>query len=191
MCVRATVVACVLLGACTSAVGAPGSSPTLPPDWSIREAAGLRIAAPTAWQGPEVLPARDATNGPRHWIVFRNPSGAEALTIMTWRDATASSLAASQYESELPQGEAPRQLTFVDGSSTRTAIALTAFARWNDAIAAGTYECRHLFVQVDATLVADVITCGAHVRGSSTPTPDQRRIQERVVVRLASAAGQP
>jgi hypothetical protein len=172
-------------------VGAPGSSPTLPPDWSIREAAGLRIAAPAAWHGPEVHPAVDATNGPRHWITFRDPSGAEGLTIMTWRDATASSLATSHFQSQWPKGDAAQQLTLVDGSSARTAIALTGFAHWNDATVSGTYECRHLLVQVDTTLVADVIACGAHVRGSSTPTPALRRIQERVAVRLAAAGGQP
>lgn len=165
-------------------------SPTTPPDWSIREAAGLRIAAPAAWLGPEVLPAREPT-GPRAWVVFRDPSGAEMLTLMTWRDATASSLAASQFQSERPKGDAPRELTMVDGTLTRTAIALTAYARWSDATGAGTYECRHLYVQVDPTLVADVIVCGAQVRGSSTPTPDLRRMQERVAIRLGAAARQP
>ena len=176
----------VLLAGCGPTGLSPTGSPTTPPDWSIREAAGLRIAAPAAWLGPEVLPAREPT-GPRAWVVFREPSGAEALTLMTWPDTTASSLAASQFQSELPKGDAPRELTMVDAALTRTAIALTAYAQWSDATGTGTYECRHLFVQVDRTLVTDVIACGAHVRGSSTPTPDLRRTQERVAIRLSVA----
>jgi hypothetical protein len=117
--------------------------------------------------------------------VFRDSSGAEALTLMTWRDATASSLATSQYESERPRGEAPHDVTVVEGGLRRTAVAITAFASWNDGTGSGTYECRHLFVQVDATLVADVIACGARVRGNSTPPPDLRRIQDRVALWLA------
>lgn len=179
-------VACLLLAACAPALAAPGSQPTLPLDWSVREVAGLRIAAPSAWRDPEVLPARDAA-GPREWIVFRGPSGDETLTLLTWRGESAASLAASQYESERPRGQAPQALTFVDGSSARTGVALTAFASWYDATGSGSYECRHVFVQVEPSLVADVIACGAHVRGSSTPAPDLLRIQDRVVARLASA----
>ncbi len=104
---------------------------------------------------------------------------------MTWRDTTAGSLATSQYDSERPRGEAPHVVTVVEGGVTRTAVAITAFASWNDATGSGTYECRHLFVQVDAALVVDVIACGAHVRGNSTPAPDLRRIQDRVALWLA------
>ena len=109
---------------------------------------------------------------------------------MTWRDATASALAAAQYESERPRGEAPHDVTVSEGSVTRTAIALTAFAQWRDATGSGTYECRHLYVQLDAALVVDVIACGAQVRGSSTPAPDLRRIQDRIVLWISSAGGQ-
>src|SRR5207247_10198550 len=90
--VKLIVTACLLFAAC-----APEASPALPSDWSIHDAAGLRIAAPTAWAGPDVLPATDSTGGPRAWIVFRDRSGAEAVTLMTWRDAPASALAAAQY----------------------------------------------------------------------------------------------
>jgi len=176
--------------ACDPGSVGPAASPTLPPAWSLREASGLRIAAPAAWLGPEVLPARDATGGPRAWIVFRDPTGAEALTFMTWRDTTARALASAQFQSERPQGEGPHDVTLVEGSLTRTAVAITGFAHWSDATGAGTYECRHLFVQVDAALVVDVIACGAHVRGSSTPAPDLRRTQERVALWLVSAGGQ-
>ena len=179
-------VACLLLAGCAPALAAPASEPTLPPDWSVREVAGLRIAAPSAWRGPEVLPGRDAA-GPREWIVFRDTSGEEALTLLTWRGANAASLAASQYEGERPRGQAPQALTFADGSSARTGVALTAFASWYDMSGSGSYECRHVFVQVDPSLVVDVVACGAHGRGSSTPAPDVLRIQDRVVARLSSA----
>jgi hypothetical protein len=187
--VKFALVACLLLSACAPTSLASESSPTLPPDWSIREAAGLRIAAPTAWLGPEVLPARDSA-GPRAWIVFKEPSGAEALTFMTWRDATASALAKTQFESERPQGDL-KDITLSESGRTRAAVAVTAFAGWFDTNASGSYECRHLFVQVDPTLVADVIACGAHVRGSSTPAPDLRRVQDRVALWLSLAGRQP
>jgi hypothetical protein len=188
---RFVVVACLLLSACTPTGMALGGSPTLPPDWTIREAAGLRIAAPTAWLGPEVLPARDPTDGPRAWVVFRDPSGAEALTFMTWRDTTASALAKAQFQTELPRGDL-QDVTLTEGNRTRAAVSVTAFATWSDANGAGgSYECRHLFVQVDPRLVADVVACGAHVRGSSTPAPDLRRTQELVALRVSPVGGQP
>ena len=187
--VKLIVVACLLLAACSPATSALGASPTVPPDWSTHEAAGLRIAAPKAWLGPEVLPARDA-GGPRAWVVFRDPSGAEALTLMTWRDTTATALATAQVRSEVPRGDL-KELTLGEGSRTRPAVSVTAYGQWSDATASGTYECRHLYVQVDATLVADVVACGAHVRGSSTPVPDLLRTQERVALHLGPAGGQP
>jgi len=186
---RLAVVGCLLLSACAPSGVALADSPTLPPEWSIREAAGLRIAAPAAWLGPEVLPASDSA-GPRAWVVFRDRSGAETITFMTWRDTTAGALAKSQHEGERPQGEL-QDVTLREGTHTRAAVAVTAYASWHDATASGSYECRHLFVQLAPTLVADVIACGAPVRGTSTPAPDLRRTQEQVALRLGPAAGHP
>ena len=108
---------------------------------------------------------------------------------MTWRDATASSIAATQFQSGFPRGAAPQQLTVVEGTRTRTVVATTGYAQWSDASGAGTYECRHLFVQVDPRLVADVIACGAQMKGSATPTPELRNVQEQVALRLSVAGG--
>ena len=185
-CVKLIVTACLFLAAC-----APQASPTLPADWSIHDAAGLRIAAPTAWVGPEVLPATDSTAGPRAWIVFRDRSGAETVTLMTWRDQTASALAAAQYESERPRGDAPKDLTLAEGDRTRTVVAMSAYANWSDANGAGTSECRHLYTQVDPRLVAVVIACGPHLKGNTTPAPDLLRVQEQVALRLGLAGGAP
>jgi len=186
---RLAIVGCILLAACAPSGIALADGPTLPPDWSIREAAGLRIAAPTAWLGPDVMPARDSA-GPRAWIVFKDRFGAEMISFMTWRDTTASALAKTQHEAERPQGDL-QDVTLREGTNTRAAVAVTAYASWYDATASGSYECRHLFVQVNPTLVADVIACGAHVRGTSTPAPDLLRTQEQVALRLGAAAGQP
>jgi hypothetical protein len=175
-------VAVLVLVSCSPGSATP-VAPTLPADWAVHEAAGLRIEAPAAWLGPEVLPGMEYS-GPRAWVMFRDPSGAEAVNFMTWRDATASSLARAQFQGELPKGDPPADVTLVEGARTRTVIALTAFAGWSDANGSGHYECRALYVQVDPTLVAAVIACGAHVRGTSTPTPELRRTQERVALRL-------
>jgi hypothetical protein len=187
--VRAAVVACLLLSACDASSIAPTESPTLPKDWSIREAAGLRIAAPTAWLGPEVLPAHDSTGGPV-WVVFKDRSGTETLTFMTWREASASALAKRQFDGERPQGDL-QNVTLSEGSRTRLAVAVTGYAGWYDANGSGSYECRHLFVQVAPTFVADVIACGAHVRGTSTPAPDLLRAQDQAALRLGVASGRP
>jgi hypothetical protein len=189
--VKLFVPACLLLAACVPSAGASGTAPSVPPDWSIHEAAGLRIAAPTAWLGPDVLPATDSAGGPRAWIVFRDRSGAEAVTLMTWRDATASALASAQYESERPRGDAPTELTVADGTQARTVIAMSAYAHWSGTTGAGTYECRHLYVQVEPTFVAAVIACGPHVKGNSTPNPQLRRVQEQVALHLGVAGGRP
>lgn len=187
---KVAVLAC-LLAACGSTVAGSNASASLPAEWSIHDAAGLRIAAPSKWRGPEVLPATDASGAPRSWIVYRDTSGAETMTLMTWPDATASAIAATQFQSELPRGAAPQQLTVIDGASSRTVVAVTGYAEWHDSSGGGTYECRHLFVQVDARLVADVISCGAHIKGNSTPGPELRHAQEQVALRLAAAGGQP
>ena len=157
----------------------------------MHDAAGLRIAAPATWGAPEVLPATDSSGGPRAWIVFRDPSGAETVTLMTWRDATASRLAAEQYESERPRGDAPKELTLGDGARTRTVIAMSGYASWSDPSGAGTYECRDLYVQLDARLVAVVIACGPHLKGNTTPAPDLLRVQEQVALRVGVAGGAP
>ena len=114
----------------------------------------------------------------------------ETLTFMTWREETASALAKRQFDSERPQGDL-QNVTLSEGNHTRTVVAVTAYAGWYDANGSGSYECRHLFVQVAPTLVADVIACGAHVRGASTPAPDLRRTQEQVALRLGPGVGQP
>jgi len=189
---RKIVCACLLvLASCVPGAGAPQASATLPPGWSIHDAAGLRIAAPSAWRGPEVLPAMDSTGEPRSWIVYRYASGVEAVQLITWPDATAAAIAATQFKSELPQGAAPQPLTVADGASARTVIVVTGYAQWNDASGGGSYECRHLYVQVDPRLVADVIACGPHVTGTATPTPELRRAQEQLALRLGVAAGPP
>jgi len=187
---RCAVIACLLLlSACEPSSIGPAESPTLPQDWSIREAAGLRIAVPTAWLGPEVLPAHDSTGGPI-WVVFKDRSGMETLTVMTWREETASALAQRQFDSERPQGDL-QNVTLREGNRTRAVVAVTAHAGWYDANGSGSYECRHLFVQVAPTLVADVIACGAHVRGASTPAPDLLRTQDQAALRLGVAGGRP
>ena len=187
---RRAVIACLLLlSACEPSSIGPADSPALPQNWSIRDAAGLRIAAPTAWLGPEVLPAHDSTGGPI-WVVFKDRSGTETLTLMTWREATAGALAKRQFESERPQGDL-QNVTLSEGNQTRAAVAVTAYAGWYDANGSGSYECRHLFVQVAPTLVTDVIACGAHVRGTSTPAPDLLRAQDQAALRLGVAGGKP
>jgi hypothetical protein len=186
----AIVVALLVLASCAQSTAAP-AAPTLPADWAVHDAAGLRIAAPAAWLGPEVLPGLEFSAGPRAWVIFRDPSGAETVALMTWRDTTAVALAREQYQGELPKGDAPAEVPLVEGSLSRTVISLTAFAQWSDANGGGHYECRHLYVQVDPTLVAAVIACGERIRGTSTPTPDLRRTQERVALRLNASGGRP
>ena len=133
----------------------------------------------------------DSTGAPRTFVVFHDATGAETVMLLTWPDATASSVAATQFNSEYPQGASPQQLTVVDGAHTRAVVVVTGYGQWYDASGAGTYECRHLYVQVDPRLVADVIACGAHVRGSSTPTAELRQMQEQVALRLGLSGGQP
>jgi hypothetical protein len=126
--------------------------------------------------------------------MFKDPSGVEALSFMVWRDTTASALAATQFETGLPRGDL-QHVTLSEGSTRRAAVAVTAYAQWSDPSgAAGSYECRHLFVQIDPTLVADVIACGGRVRDNSapvSPAPALRDVQERVAIRLAPAGGRP
>jgi hypothetical protein len=78
-----------------------------------------------------------------------------------------------------------------EGGRQVTAYAITGHAQWSGPGGAGTYECRHLYVQVDPRVAAAVIACGPRTTGSRTPSPELQRVQEQIVLRLGIAGGQP
>jgi hypothetical protein len=78
-------------------------------------------------------------------------------------------------------------ITITDAGISRPVLDIRAQASWSSPTGGGTYEGRHLLVQVTSTLVADVIVHAPLVNGASKVTDDQVKLQDRITVRLAPA----
>jgi hypothetical protein len=178
-----------LLGACSPLAPRPSAQSPLtpPPAWSVRVAAGLRVTAPNDWLGPEDLPTQPPGD-PTRWLVFGDASGQQIATIMVWPDATVDTIVATRFQGLLGRDvERHGAITLVDAEATRPAVELYGWeAQWSGPGNGAAYECRHVFIQV-ATLVADVIACGARGSAASTVSVDQIRTQDRVAIRLTKA----
>lgn len=179
-----------LLGACSPLAPRPSAQSPLtpPPGWSVRVTAGLRVTAPNDWRGPEDLPTQNPPGDPTRWLVFRDASGEQVATIMVWPDATVDTIVATRFQGLLRRDvERHGAITLVDAEATRPAAELYGWAQWSGpGNGAGSYECRHVLIQV-ATVVADVIACGARGSAASTVSVDQIRTQDRVAIRLTKA----
>jgi hypothetical protein len=187
---RIAVAGIFVLGACSPlALGPSAPSPlTPPPAWSVRVSAGLRVTAPSDWIGPEDLPTQNPPGDPTRWLVFRDTSGDQIATIMVWPDATVDTIVATYFQGLLSRDVKRHGVTtLVDAQATRPAVEPYGWAQWSGpGNGAGTYECRHVLIQV-ATVVADVIACGARGSAASTVSVDQMRTQDRVAIRLIQA----
>jgi hypothetical protein len=78
-------------------------------------------------------------------------------------------------------------ITITDAGTSRPVLDIRAQASWSGPTGGGTYENRHLLVQLTPTLVADVIVSAPLINGASKVTNDQIKLQDRVTVRLAAA----
>jgi hypothetical protein len=70
---------------------------------------------------------------------------------------------------------------------SRRVLEIRAPATWSSPTGGGTYENRHLLVQITPTLVADVIVNAPLVNGGSKVSDDQVKVQDRITVRLSPA----
>ena len=82
-------------------------------------------------------------------------------------------------------GRSATSMSVTDAGVSRRVLEIRAPASWSSPTGGGTYENRHLLVQVTPTIVADVIVNAPLVNGASNVTDDQVKLQDRITVRLA------
>jgi hypothetical protein len=150
--------------------------------WEWRDAFGVQFSVPSAWTGPEDIDTQKTGGSPRNWLVFSDASG--SVQVSAWLiDDTAEHFAASRLTS---QGSDRRSVTITDAGQSRDVIEVHAPATWSGPTGAGSYDNRHLVVQVTPTLAADVFVSAPRINGPSTVTPEQIQLQDRITVRLGA-----
>jgi len=150
--------------------------------WEWRDAFGVQFSVPAAWKGPEDIDTQKTGGAPKNWLVFTDASGSTQVSV--WLiDDTAEHFAATRLTS---QGSERHSATLTDAGQSRDVIELHAQASWYGPTGAGTYDNRHLVVQVTPTLAADVFVSAPRINGPSSVTPEQIQLQDRVTVRLSA-----
>lgn len=178
-----------------SHVAAPGAAsnaaPTqlaVPADWQRVSAYELLIPLPREWKktldtvGKSDRPDPD----PPQILVFReqgaDPAAARELSMWIWSAHSVDDLVRTRF--------VEGNLSFVSQTplpASREMREVVGRAQWSGPAGSGTYLARHLFVQVDAARVLDVITFGARVASTETaPSAELRRIQEIVAHNVQS-----
>ena len=150
--------------------------------WGTREAFGLRFSVPTDWTGPTDIQTVKDGGAPLNWLVFNDAAGQTQVTIWLWRGTSIDEVARNTMA-----GRSATSMSVTDAGVSRTVLEIRVPASWSSPTGGGTYENRHLLVQVTPTLVADVIVNAPLVNGASKVTDDQVKLQDRITVRLAPA----
>jgi hypothetical protein len=147
--------------------------------WDWRDAFGVRFSVPSTWKGPEDIDTQKSGGAPKNWLVFTDASG--STQVSAWLiDDTAEHFAATRL-----QGSDRRTVTITDAGQSRNVIEVHAPATWSGPTGAGSYDNRHLVVQVTPTLAADVFVSAPRINGPSSVTPEQSQLQDRITVRIS------
>ena len=167
------------------------SPPTVPSDWQRLVVYDLAIALPPGWDKTldTVGKSDRADTDPPQILQFSekapSPVGARSLAMWIWSASSVDDLVRTRF--------AEGNLSFVSQAripSTREMREVFGRASWSDSRGTGSYQTRHLFTQVDASRVIDIITYGAAVPGAETePSPDMRRIQEIIAHNVEARPG--
>ncbi|MDP9266690.1 MAG: hypothetical protein M3O91_11320, partial [Chloroflexota bacterium] len=150
--------------------------------WETRDAFGARFSVPSSWRGPEDIDTHKPAGNPLNWLVFRDASGEAQLEVTLWPDGSADHLVTTRFAAP---GGTRRDVTIADAGQTRDVIELHAQASWSGPAGAGTYDNRHLFIQLTPAVVADVVVSAPRVSGDSKVTYAQAQAQDRIAVRVA------
>jgi hypothetical protein len=151
--------------------------------WEWRDAFGVQFSVPSAWKGPVDIDTQKTGGAPKNWLVFTDASGSTQVSV--WLiDDTAEHFAATRLTTS--QGSERHSATLTDAGQSRDVIEAHAQASWYGPTGAGSYDNRHLVVQVTPTLAADVFVSAPRINGPSSVTPEQIQLQDRVTVRLSA-----
>jgi hypothetical protein len=151
--------------------------------WGSRDAFGVRFSVPSAWKGPEDIDTRKGGGAPKNWLVFTDASGQSQVTVWLIADITAERFVTTRLTA---QGSERTNATITDAGQMRNVIEVHAPASWSGPTGAGSYDNRHLVVQLTPSLVADVIVNAPLINGASKLSAEQIRTQDRITVRIAA-----
>jgi hypothetical protein len=151
--------------------------------WGSREAFGVRFSVPSSWKGPEDIDTQKGAGAPKNWLVFTDPGGQSQVTVWLIADTTAEAFVRTRLTS---LGSERRNVTITDAGQTRDVIEVHAPASWSGPTGAGSYDNRHLVVQLSPSLVADVIVNAPLINGASKLSAEQVRTQDRITLRIAA-----
>jgi hypothetical protein len=149
--------------------------------WASRDGFGVRFSVPSAWNGPEDIDTQKGAGAPKNWLVFTDSSGETQVTVWLFSDTTAETFATTRL-----QGSERKNVTIVDAGQTRNVIEVHAPASWSGPTGSGSYDNRHLVVQLTPSLVADVIVNAPRISGASSVSAEQVLTQDRITVRIAA-----
>ena len=150
--------------------------------WGSREAFRVRFSVPTSWKGPEDIDTQK-TGGFKNWLVFTDTSGNAQVTVWLIESSSSETFASTRLTAT---GSERRTVTISDAGQTRTVIEVHAPASWSGPTGSGSYDNRHLVIQLTPTLVADVIVNAPPINGPSKLTAEQILVQDRITIRLAA-----
>jgi hypothetical protein len=138
---------------------------------------------PSPWKGPEDIDTQKGAGAPKNWLVFTDPGGQSQVTVWLIADTTAEAFVRTRLTS---LGSERRNVTITDAGQTRDVIEVHAPASWSGPTGAGSYDNRHLVVQLSPSLVADVIVNAPLINGASKLSAEQVRTQDRITLRIAA-----
>lgn len=148
--------------------------------WASREAFGVRFSVPTSWSGPDDIDTKKGAEAPQNWLVFDDAAGNAQVTVWLWNAGSTAEVATTRLA-----GGSRRTVTIGDAGQTREVLEAHASASWSGPAGSGTYDNRHLLVQLTPLLVADVIVSAARINGASELSAEQVQVQDRITVRLS------
>lgn len=164
----------------------PSPPPSVPADWQRVTVHGLAIPVPPGWTKTlDTFGKSDRPDPePPQILAFEEKGAASAaarqLPIWIWPSSSVDELVRTRF--------VKGNLSFISQAvvpARRPTRELIGSATWSDGAARGSYRARHLFVQVDAERVVDVIVLGPRVPSTeSEPTPEMRLVQEIVAAHL-------
>ena len=102
------------------------------------------------------------------------------VTVWLWDSGSITEVATTRLA-----GGTKRTVTIGDAGQTREVLEAHASASWSGPAGSGTYDNRHLLVQLTPLLVADVIVSAARINGASELSAEQVQVQDRITVRLS------
>jgi hypothetical protein len=148
------------------------------PGWEWRDAFSAQFSVPAAWHGPTDIDTQKGAGAPKNWLVFTDATGSTQVSVWLVDDT------AEHFATTRLQGDR-RTSTISDAGQTRDVIEVHAPATWSGPTGAGSYDNRHLVVQVTPTLAADVFVSAPRINGPSSVTPEQIQLLDRITVRIS------